>query len=89
MLQPLKRAGGRRYYRPGDVELAKTIDRLLNREGYTIRGACKLLEDAGSAKDAEAQADGTIDMFANDEDRMLGDLKRLRKRLTEMQEMID
>jgi len=38
-LQPLKRSGGRRYYRPGDVALVQTIDRLVNREGYTLKGA--------------------------------------------------
>ncbi|MDR7104068.1 MerR family transcriptional regulator [Croceicoccus sp. BE223] len=44
MLRPVKRSGGRRYYRPADVELLQTIDRLLNRDGYTIRGAVKAIE---------------------------------------------
>lgn len=39
LLKPLKRSGGRRYYRPADVELVRTIDRLVNREGYTLKGA--------------------------------------------------
>ena len=39
MLKPLKRSGGRRYYRPEDVELVATIHRLINREGYTLKGA--------------------------------------------------
>ncbi len=39
MLKPLKRSGGRRYYRPADVELVETIDRLVNQEGYTLKGA--------------------------------------------------
>ncbi|GAO40232.1 hypothetical protein SCH01S_45_00750 [Sphingomonas changbaiensis NBRC 104936] len=43
-LRPLQRAGNRRYYRPADVALAKRIDQLLNREGYTIKGVQKLLE---------------------------------------------
>ena len=47
MLQPLKRSGGRRYYRPEDVALVQTIDRLVNREGYTLRGARQAL--AGGA----------------------------------------
>ena len=42
-LRPLQRAGNRRYYRPGDVELARTIHRLLNSEGYTVRGVQKVL----------------------------------------------
>lgn len=37
-LRPLQRAGNRRYYRAADVALVKRIDRLLNREGYTIKG---------------------------------------------------
>ena len=41
-LRPLQRAG-RRYYRPADVELARTIHRLLNSEGYTVRGVQKVL----------------------------------------------
>ncbi len=43
MLQPLKRAGARRHYRPEDVEMVNTINRLLNEEGYTIKGARKYL----------------------------------------------
>ncbi|HWT11874.1 MAG TPA: MerR family transcriptional regulator, partial [Allosphingosinicella sp.] len=42
-LRPLQRAGNRRYYRPADVELARTIHRLLNAEGYTVRGVQKVL----------------------------------------------
>jgi DNA-binding transcriptional MerR regulator len=42
-LRPLQRAGNRRYYRPADVEVAKTIHRLLTHEGYTVRGVQKLL----------------------------------------------
>jgi DNA-binding transcriptional MerR regulator len=44
-LQPLKRSGGRRYYRPEDVALVREIDRLVNREGYTLRGARTALKD--------------------------------------------
>ena len=52
MLRPLKRSGGRRYYRPEDVALVETIDRLINREGYTLKGARKAIEK-GSAPPAE------------------------------------
>ncbi len=44
-LKPLKRSGGRRYYRPEDVALVSEIDRLVNREGYTLRGAKTALKD--------------------------------------------
>jgi DNA-binding transcriptional MerR regulator len=42
-LRPLTRAGGRRYYRPEDIALLIDIDRLLHREGFTIRGALQAL----------------------------------------------
>ena len=42
-LRPLKRSGGRRYYRPDDVDLLIRIRDLLYRDGYTIKGAQKLL----------------------------------------------
>jgi DNA-binding transcriptional MerR regulator len=51
MLRPLTRAGGRRLYRPEDVALLHTINRLLYSEGYTIKGARKFLS-GGGAKDA-------------------------------------
>jgi DNA-binding transcriptional MerR regulator len=44
-LKPMQRAGNRRYYRPADVELARRINRLLNEEGYTVRGVQKLLRE--------------------------------------------
>ena len=44
-LRPLQRAGNRRYYRPADVALARRIHRLLDEEGYTVRGVQKLLKD--------------------------------------------
>ena len=44
MLRPLKRSGGRRYYRPEDIALVETIDRLINREGYTLKGARQAIE---------------------------------------------
>jgi DNA-binding transcriptional MerR regulator len=44
-LRPMQRAGNRRYYRPADVDLARRINRLLNQEGYTVRGVQKLLRD--------------------------------------------
>lgn len=46
-IKPMKRAGGRRYYRPNDVELLKGIRSLLYAEGYTIRGVQKILKEDG------------------------------------------
>ncbi len=46
-LKPLKRGGGRRYYRPEDIELLHTIRGLLYQDGYTIKGVQKLLREGG------------------------------------------
>jgi DNA-binding transcriptional MerR regulator len=46
-IKPMKRSGGRRYYRPDDVELLRGIRRLLYGEGYTIRGVQRILREHG------------------------------------------
>jgi DNA-binding transcriptional MerR regulator len=48
-VKPLKRGGGRRYYRPDDVALLRRIRDLLYSEGYTIKGVQKLLKDGAAA----------------------------------------
>ena len=48
-IKPMKRSGGRRYYRPDDIDLLRGIRRLLYGEGYTIRGVQRILRDEGSA----------------------------------------
>jgi len=64
-IRPLKRAGGRRFYRPEDVELLRGIRALLYDEGYTIKGAQKVLRERGvrhvagiGRSDAEAFSPG-------------------------------
>ena len=47
-IRPLKRGGGRRYYRPDDVDLLRAIRHLLYGEGYTIKGVQRLLKDLGA-----------------------------------------
>ncbi len=47
-LQPLKRSGGRRLYRAEDVAMVETINRLVNEEGYTLKGAKKAIAADGS-----------------------------------------
>ena len=46
-IKPLKRAGGRRYYRPDDLDLLRGIRHLLYGEGYTIRGVQRILREQG------------------------------------------
>lgn len=47
-IKPMKRGGGRRYYRPQDVELIKGIRHMLYDQGYTIKGVQKLLRENGN-----------------------------------------
>lgn len=64
-VRPVKRAGNRRYYRPGDLALLKRIRQLLHDEGYSIRGVQRLLKEGGvkgllpdDGPVAESAADG-------------------------------
>jgi DNA-binding transcriptional MerR regulator len=57
-IKPMKRSGGRRYYRPDDVDLLKGIRRLLYSEGYTIRGVQRILKEHG-VKSVQGLADAT------------------------------
>src|SRR5438309_9335242 len=56
-IKPMKRSGGRRYYRPDDVDLLRGIRRLLYGEGYTIRGVQRILKEHG-VKAVQALVDG-------------------------------
>src|SRR3954464_7977967 len=55
-IRPLKRAGGRRYYRPEDVELLRRIRELLYNNGYTIKGVQRLLRDVARRPEGEEGA---------------------------------
>ena len=57
-IKPMKRSGGRRYYRPDDVDLLRGIRRLLYGEGYTIRGVQRILKEHGIAS-VQRLADGS------------------------------
>ncbi len=66
-IKPLKRAGGRRFYRPGDVLLLARIRQLLYGEGYTIKGVQKLLKEQGirsprAARDPSVDSEGDGDL---------------------------
>lgn len=89
VLAPLKRAGARRHYRPEDVEIVKTINRLLNEEGYTIKGARKFLASPRKrpemVEDAPQPAAAALPMAENeqgDNGRILAELKSIRNQLS-------
>jgi DNA-binding transcriptional MerR regulator len=74
-IKPMKRGGGRRYYRPDDVDLLRGIKHLLYGEGYTIRGVQRILREQGSKFVEAVWQEGAPqpphgardDEFANDE----------------------
>jgi DNA-binding transcriptional MerR regulator len=75
-LRPLQRAGNRRYYRPSDVALVRRIDRLLNHEGYTIRGVQKLLSEGAAVAEPPAPAPSPVAL-------PVAELKRIRQMLVD------
>lgn len=91
MLRPVKRAGGRRLYRPEDVSLIATIDRLVHREGYTLRGARLAIEGGNTAEAAVerpmiVEKPVIVELFvdrpvAADTADVLGDLRAIRAKL--------
>ena len=60
-IKPLKRGGGRRYYRPEDVLLLKGIRHLLYDQGFTIKGVQKILKDSGARHVAAIGNGGSVD----------------------------
>lgn len=54
-LEPLRRAGGRRYYRAADVALVLRLQRLVSDEGYTLEGAARALRDTGASVPVASQ----------------------------------
>lgn len=77
MLNPLKRAGGRRYYRSEDAQLLHEIHRLIYGEGYTIKGAQKYLRDANKKPhEAKPNEDKAVSYSMSAQDGMHKDLER-------------
>lgn len=77
-LKPLKRSGGRRYYRIEDVALVERIHQLVNREGYTLKGAKAALRGAPDKQAAEQVPDASGNAVTSD---VLTKLKAIRKDL--------
>jgi DNA-binding transcriptional MerR regulator len=63
-IKPLKRGGGRRYYRPEDVALLRVIKQLLYGEGYTIKGVQRLFKEQGARTVASSKLGGASDFVA-------------------------
>lgn len=79
MLTPLKRSGNRRLYRPEDIVLVARIDRLIHKEGYTLKGARAALQSVPREVDQAAQdGAGLIDASSA---QCLPQLRAIRDRL--------
>jgi DNA-binding transcriptional MerR regulator len=79
-IKPLKRGGGRRYYRPEDVDMLKSIHHLLYQEGYTIKGVQKLM--VATRGNLSARINGT-------EAQPSPVTKAVQKNRSELQTMLD
>ena len=96
-LKPLKRGGGRRYYRPEDIDLLRRIRQCLYQDGYTIRGVQKLLGDpsvhGAPARDADNPSLFPLDpapdeAAAIDPERRTA-LEEIRRELREARALLD
>ncbi len=85
-VRPLKRGGGRRYYRPSDIELLRRIRDLLYREGYTIKGVQKLLRESKGEGLPAAASEGreTAELPAT----LRRELTDLRKELAGLRDLL-
>lgn len=95
-IKPLKRNGGRRFYRPEDIETLQVIKTLLYKQGFTIKGARKALESDSvvvtmpeeNTVYEESQAPVIGGRVASAEEQAQGELKSLRTRLAECKSLL-
>ncbi|CAN5190696.1 MerR family transcriptional regulator [soil metagenome] len=96
-IKPMKRSGGRRYYRPDDVNLLRGIRRLLYGEGYTIRGVQRILREHG-IKSVQSLTDVSVDhsaalfdgpSFEAERDKGLPDLAELDAEIEDEEEFAE
>ena len=66
-IKPMKRGGGRRYYRPDDIDLLRGIRHLLYGEGYTIKGVQRILREQGTAYVTEAGRTKSLPVAGRDD----------------------
>jgi len=88
-IKPMKRGGGRRYYRPDDVVLLKRIRDLLYNDGYTIKGVHKLLRDGGTAAVQDInEPEGTPPTTAPNEPPNQAEFQSIMAELEEIQALL-
>ena len=97
-IKPIKRGGGRRYYRPEDISLLRGIKSLLYNDGYTIRGVQKVIKEVGTKKILRNEAENNsftdneinTNQYNNDDTSLhyLGDVKR-KKLMKVLNDLVD
>ena len=97
-IKPIKRGGGRRYYRPEDIRLLRGIKSLLYNDGYTIRGVQKVIKEVGTKKIlrnevqnnsfTEDEIDTNQDNSNGKSNHNLGDSKR-KKLMKVLNDLVD
>ena len=89
-IRPLKRGGGRRYYRPEDIVLLKAIKTLLHEEGYTIKGVQNLLRKKAGLKsfEGEQNTEAGQDNLTLDKTEIL-EIKSIIKEFGEIKRILD
>ena len=83
-IKPIKRGGGRRYYRPEDIELLKGIKYLLYNDGYTIRGVQKVIKEGGTRKIMYKEND--INSFTDSRNSNIDRLDQLNRKFHSISE---
>ena len=97
-IKPLKRGGGRRYYRPDDIALLRRISDLLYIQGYTIKGVQRLLREGQlkppeqpepvAIEEEEPPAMLPLPLAANDRTDVKSLLREIRKELADLRELL-
>ena len=97
-IKPIKRGGGRRYYRPEDIRLLRGIKSLLYNDGYTIRGVQKVIKEVGTKKILRNEVENNsftdneinTNQYNNDDTSLhyLGDNKR-KKLMKVLNDLVD
>ena len=91
-IKPLKRGGGRRYYRPEDIDLLRSIRELLYTEGYTIKGVQKLLRESPAKilpiLTANPNYKGSRNAKLNSDFRPRDELERILEELVSLRDLL-
>lgn len=88
-LRPLKRGGGRRYYRPEDVDLLRRIRELLYTEGYTIKGVQKLLREGRGKIMIKTGVTGSDVVAGSGEWRQRAEIRAAIQELKALRDLLD